>query len=667
MSSFLKTHLFSCAALVCACSLSAQELKVSWGKVPDEDLKMTVYAEDTAAAAVVLFDIGKLTFDFARSGIRYNFERHKRIKILKRAGFDYADIAIPFYHREKLNNLRAQIFQPDGTKNAVEKASFYDAKATKDWVLKKFAFPNVQEGAVIEYRYNLESEYIVQLQDWFFQSDIPVRWSEYTLAVPEWFDYVILQQGRRPDVMDKKTNTENVAVNFSGESAGRTEYAGVPVKVHYHRVLMKNVPAMKMESFITTPDDYLARIRFQLKAVQWPSRTPEPYMTTWSEVARKLMEHDDFGAQFSRKGNYDKVWAQAAPLLAGANSDTEKADRLYQFVSRIMTWDEYFGVYTRSSLNKCFEQKKGSAAEMNLMLLALFKEAGFTAFPVLSSTREHGKTLEVYPFLQQFNHVMVIADIEGKIQLFDAGSAYRPPGYPRVAALNDRAWLVNPDAPQWINIDAPGGASMLSFKGALDEDGNLSGKFRGRFEGYDAFRHREELHAGSGETHWQKHLAVNGLEAVVVSHSVQNKGMDSIALPLQSDIECTLHGAAQINDNFLYLTPVLYPAFSENPFKLAVRNYPVEIPHPISWQFVLQVDLPQGYEVEELPESLNMVLADRGGTFLYHVTRNNNMLSISYRLRIDQLVFEPDEYAGLKEFFDKIIAKQAEQVVLKKK
>jgi len=45
---------------------------------------------------------------------------------------------------------------------------------------KKFAFPNVREGSIIEYKYTMVSPYIFQLDDWKFQYEIPVKWSEFT-------------------------------------------------------------------------------------------------------------------------------------------------------------------------------------------------------------------------------------------------------------------------------------------------------------------------------------------------------------------------------------------------------------------------------------------------------------------------------------------------------
>ena len=63
-----------------------QKAPVTYGKVPLEDLKMTVYDSDTTAPAVVLCDYGffdKERFDFVT--------RLLRIKILRKEGFPYAD------------------------------------------------------------------------------------------------------------------------------------------------------------------------------------------------------------------------------------------------------------------------------------------------------------------------------------------------------------------------------------------------------------------------------------------------------------------------------------------------------------------------------------------------------------------------------------------------
>ncbi|MEL7121624.1 MAG: transglutaminase, partial [Bacteroidota bacterium] len=71
--------------------LSAQESNIKFGKVSKEELAMTIYPKDSSASAVILHDKGDLNFDFAGNDHGIILEKHRRIKILKKAGFDYGD------------------------------------------------------------------------------------------------------------------------------------------------------------------------------------------------------------------------------------------------------------------------------------------------------------------------------------------------------------------------------------------------------------------------------------------------------------------------------------------------------------------------------------------------------------------------------------------------
>ena len=161
----------------------AQKAPVIWGKIPPEDLKMTHYEADSSAGAVVLANYGKLTFNFlAQDGdTRFELAIHKRIKILNKAAFEEGDIEIPFYSENKyevINKLRAQLITPDGKVIQVNKKDIFVEKVNNRLSLKKFTFSNLMEGAVVEYQYTLSSKDLIHLEEWYFQENIPVRWSE---------------------------------------------------------------------------------------------------------------------------------------------------------------------------------------------------------------------------------------------------------------------------------------------------------------------------------------------------------------------------------------------------------------------------------------------------------------------------------------------------------
>ena len=97
--------------------------EIKFGDVPNADLQMTSYASDTSAEAVVLADFGDINFRFDNDAPYYELERHRRIKILKRSGFDYGDVSISFYSEDRLEQIKkidAIVHNPDGSSTVLK-------------------------------------------------------------------------------------------------------------------------------------------------------------------------------------------------------------------------------------------------------------------------------------------------------------------------------------------------------------------------------------------------------------------------------------------------------------------------------------------------------------------------------------------------------------------
>ncbi len=82
--------------------------------------------------------------------------------------------------------------------------------------------------------------------------------------------------------------------------------------------------------------------------------------------------------------------------------------------------------------------------------------------------------------------------------------------------------------------------------------------------------------------------------------------------------------------------------------------------------FTATYTLPTGYIVEELPKPLALGLPNNGGRFTYQVQQKGNQLEVVSRITIRKPIFMAAEYVLLKEFYDKILLKHGEQVVLVK-
>ncbi|QHT68384.1 DUF3857 domain-containing protein [Rhodocytophaga rosea] len=212
-----------------------------WGKVLPEEIQLKVCAIDSSASAVVLSDYGKVIFG---NGVIY-IERHKRIKILDQKGSGEGNITIPYYtkdHYEKITGLQAHTITIDQNgKIATHKVNadqIFEVDLANKWREKRFTFPNVEAGAILEYRYTTLTHNYLTLDGWNFQSGIPTIYSEFHFVKPTRLNYRILLQG------------EHLSTKY--ENASTTTWS------------LNNLPALIKESFIANPMDYAERISFQL-------------------------------------------------------------------------------------------------------------------------------------------------------------------------------------------------------------------------------------------------------------------------------------------------------------------------------------------------------------------------------------------------------------------
>src|SRR5512133_3544353 len=186
-----------CFLLLLLCLLSeSQVVPDEFGNIKPEYLSMKSYLPDEQAEAVVLYDFGKTYFTESDYGFRITFERTTKIKILKKAGIDFASIEVPYYventQMETVYDIEGYTFSFENgalNKTKLDPKAAFDEKVNDHWMVKKWAMPDVKEGSVIEYKYKVLSPYFVNLRDWEFQSRIPTIYSEYTVCMIPFYEY----------------------------------------------------------------------------------------------------------------------------------------------------------------------------------------------------------------------------------------------------------------------------------------------------------------------------------------------------------------------------------------------------------------------------------------------------------------------------------------------
>jgi hypothetical protein len=105
----------------------------------------------------------------------------------------------------------------------------------------------------------------------------------------------------------------------------------------------------------------------------------------------------------------------------------------------------------------------------------------------------------------------------------------------------------------------------------------------------------------------------------------------------------------------------------ENPFKAAERKYPVEMPYVMDDMYILNMQIPDGYELDELPKSARVALNGDQGMFEYLIANQGNTIQLRCHLKLKKANFSPDDYSNLRDFFGYVVKKESETIVLKKK
>ncbi len=643
-------------ALCCIVSFAYGQGKVKFGKIGKEDLTMTVYPKDSSANAVVLMDktIAKLS---ASGGVRLTYFKHIRIKVLKKAGFDVANIEIPYRDRlgQTVTSLKAHTINfvnGKAVKTAIPKKDIFIEKETKYRKIKKFTFPNVKEGSILEYKYQFNDERFYIVADHYFQRGIPVRWSEFSATLPSSFEYRYdFNDTKLPLAINSKTRA---SINFGG---GASEPA---FKYHF---AMQDVPALKSEPYITTMRDYRAAIRMHLAKYASSSSLHQTFISTWGDLNYTYVKN--YGEYYNKRSNYKLAYKANQALIDGDKSPKEKMIALYEYVTDAVKWDEY---YTRrpyeKDLNKIVKKGEGSSAEINLLLVALLREAGIDANPVLISTRRHGRTMSLIPFSYQFNHAIVKAGVGGKIYFLDAINADRPYNLLSFADMNVEGWEVGDVRGAWTPLPILRAKVNIMPEWELASDGTVSGKMMILESGLSALGTRLELKEDEDKYINETYKAA--LDDIEVTElEFKNKEKKDKRLVVSFNMESS--SMAEATDEFIYFTPVCMTDFKENPFNTETRTFPVDIGYKIDETYMLKLKTPVGYTLDELPKPTNVALPNKAGSYTFAISKNpDGRIGVTSRLKINKSVFSPEFYPYLREFFDIVAEKQQTQLVFKK-
>lgn len=626
---------------------------IKFGKVDKEDLEMTELASDTSAEAYVLYDIADNSFEYNGQDIQFITRTHRRVKLFKRSSFEMADVKLRRYKQTtNLSKIKAAIHLPDGSSIELKGKDFIKEDEDDDYESIRFTFPQVTEGAIIEYTYTRYTTSIETLPKYFFQESIPVRWAEYLIYIPEYFRYVSLSNASRIWAVD-----ESSTINGS--------FGSTNVQLSKIRYALSDLAGYDTESYTNNFQDFIPHIFMRLAGTRFPQQPYNPYLKDWPTVAKELDEYEKFGRMFNSAYDVNNITEAISADLATATTALEKATIAYQAITRKMKWNGETSWAASQSLKKSWDAGTGNSADPNLMLLGVLRQLDITADPLLVGYRNNGTPITFYPIISQFDHVMVLAQIDGKEMILDAGSAYRPMGLPRFSALNGSAWVANENNPRWIDVNVPQMNSTTVADIQLKEDGMATVKVQTRMDGYYSLIAHDELDDMEDDN--QGPIMTDVLakfpEAIFVSREVGKT--ENTFDPLKFDLEMEVPvGVA--GDDLIYVSPILVPALTRELADNEARYTPIDFGYAWKKRYIAKLSIPAGYAVEELPPSVRVSSEDGTINYLFTTGADQQAININLTVEVERSLFAAEEYQALRELFKRILEVQDSIVVLKK-
>lgn len=640
------------ALLLCLVgTVFAQNGRSKFGKVTLEELKLTACPFEADAPAFYLFDYGdSYTYYDEKTGHQLITQRHYRIKILNKNGLQEANREIQLFigeqESEYVEGLKAVAYNLENGKiveTKLEKDNIFKVEEDDNHHLTKFAIPNVREGTVFEVQYQITSPFFTYIEPWVVQHYIPVAWSEYRLSHHQFLTYRPRFSGYIPIERDQR-------------NGGTTELPTID-----NVYIAAKVPSFRREPFLYTPYNYQAIIDFSLTALNSPYTYTKKFATTWADVLDEMKKSERFANLLKRKTPF----RAEASKINELPTPKERMRAAFDFIKNYYQFDGRYRVITRTTPQKLADTKTGNSADINFALLNLLRECQVEAYPVVLSTRKNGRLSTYQPSRNRLNHLLACVKIDSTLHYLDASDRFSYVDLLPPTDYNGLMLLMMGEQSRMIELEQKKpDITNAHAELTLTAEGNLEGKVRFNFSNYGAYALRHAVTKAGGYKKYVEEWAKTVPGLTVLRYKERDDDALTGAIELEMDV--TIQNRLEEAGNLLLLTPSIFNQHTENPFKTAQRVYPVEFEYPLVMSENIQLTLPKGYTVETLPKGVKLRLSDNTARYTYNVQPKEQVLSIASNLVRTQTLFLPERYDELRSFYQHMVDKEQEKIILKK-
>ncbi|MEZ5306285.1 MAG: DUF3857 domain-containing protein [Pyrinomonadaceae bacterium] len=596
-------------------SLLAQE---KWFPISSQEIQSKAPQVDQDADAEVIFwEVRVEDRIVERVGFVCEINHYLRIKILTDKGReDNATVKLGYGKIESLDSeieikdIEARTIQPSGKILELGRNDIFetDLITSNDVKLKAkgFAFPGIEKGSVIEYKWTeLRKDFINFYVSHPLSKEIPVRRVKYYLKPvnARGFDY------------GTRIHTFNERSSLKAEPNG------------FYSIEFRDIPAFRTESFM--PPERTVRPWILVYYVDDNSDrniTPDDY---WRNHAKQVSEtHKEL---INPK---KEVIKKAKEIVVGAAADEERVRRIFEFCqNKIVNVDDDAAGFTSEQRAKLKPNKKesdilknmrGNFAEITHIFVALVNAVGIKSRMASVSLRTNPsfkkELLNTYTMTAEMPAVF----LDGNWRYFEPAIKHLPFGMMRWSREGQKTLLLDDQSIVWgvTPISKPEQNKInTEFELELTDDLEFAGTMRLTLTGHRAETVRESIDALNQDERKQyfESLLNRNIMGKVEVQTIEISGMDAASNPLVIEMRIGLKEYGEVTGRRFFMNPNIYESKLENTFGTNIRKN--DLFYPFGWErnTKLRLKYPAKYSLEssDPPASVR----DNRGIGTYDATR----------------------------------------------
>jgi hypothetical protein len=294
-----------------------------------------------------------------------------------------------------------------------------------------------------------------------------------------------------------------------------------------------------------------------------------------------------------------------------------------------------------------------------MLLIALLREAGLKADPVLTATKSY--KMPIFPTLEGFNHIIAAVVLNDKRILLDATQQYAKPGQLSQNVRNWEGRLIRSDgSSEKINLFVTKHVQeQIMINATVTDDGEIMGEMRQRLLGENEISFRKKFKPLAPQE--QKALITQNLKLENVSDFELESSFDKyaeVSLKFESSDEVEEIGGKW------YVAPLLFLTKTENPFVKENRETPIDFNYPSIERKIINITVPENYALQSQPAPVKLVMDGNLGEYSLNISQQGAIIQISSILQINRPLFPPSDYETIRSFYSQMLEKQKEKIVL---